>query len=228
MPPPISHDDETPLDTDRRRRMVDEQLRAREIKDERVLAAMARVPRQQFVDPGDRDRAYEDRALPVAQHQTISQPFIVALMTELARPRADARALDVGTGTGYQAAVLAELVAEVFTIEIVPELAASARQRLESLGYINIQYRNGDGSQGWPEAAPFDLIIAAAAPAEIPPALIDQLAPGGRLVIPVGEEKQRLVVIEKDAEDRPTRWEVSSVSFVPMTGAVITPSGLGA
>lgn len=199
--------------------MVEDQLRPRDLKDERVLAAMSRVPRHRFVDPEDRARAYDDRALPVAHDQTISQPFIVALMTELARPRPEARALDVGTGTGYQAAILAELVAEVFTVEIVPDLAASAKQRLESLGYTNLHFHSGDGSQGWPEAAPFDLIIAAAAPAEVPPALIDQLAPRGRLVLPVGTDRQRLVVIEKDEAGKPTRWEVSSVSFVPMTGS---------
>lgn len=201
-----------------RQAMVQEQLRPRGIEQAAVLDAMSRVPRERFLPPDMQAFAYDDRALPVGFEQTISQPYMVALMTQLARPTPASRALDVGTGTGYQAAVLGEVVSEVFTIEIVPELATGARERLETLGYSNIRYRVGDGSRGWPEAAPFDLIIAAAAPTEIPGALLAQLKPGGRLVIPIGDERQRLVVVEKDEAGELTTREISAVAFVPMTG----------
>ncbi len=201
-----------------RQDMVERQLRARGIRDERVLQAMASVPRHCFVPGDDLQTAYGDHPVAIGHCQTISQPYIVALMTELIRPRPDARVLDVGTGSGYQAAVLAELVAEVFTIEIVPELAQAARECLLELGYRNIAFRTGDAFAGWPEAAPFDGIIVAAAPAEIPAALIEQLAPGGRLVMPVGTDSQRLLIVTKSSDGTVTEEDAGAVAFVPMTG----------
>lgn len=206
--------------------MVDRQLRARDITDPRVLDAMARIPRHEFVPEGLRDLAHADRPLPIGQGQTISQPYIVALMTQLARPGPGDRALDIGTGSGYQAAVLAELVDEVFSIEIHEELADSARERLDRLGYDTVTVRHGDGYRGWPEHAPFDLIVVAAAPAEVPPPLVEQLAPGGRLVMPVGDDLgQQLVLIEKDEDGATTRRSIAPVAFVPMTGEAIAPAG---
>ncbi len=204
--------------TGQRERMVAQQLRARDITDPRVLAAMARVPRHEFVPPGIRELAYADGPLPIGHEQTISQPYIVALMTQLARPDSSMRALDVGTGSGYQAAVLAELVDHVYGIEIICDLADQARARLERLGYDNITVRCGDGYRGWPEHAPFDIVILAAAPDHVPQPLIDQLAPGGRLVLPVGETWQELVVVEKDEHGKVERHDVIPVRFVPMTG----------
>ena len=201
-----------------RQDMVARQLRARGIRDERVQQAMASVPRHNFIPSGDLKTAYGDHLVAIGHRQTISQPYIVALMTELIRPRPDSRVLDVGTGSGYQAAVLAELVDEVFTVEIVPELATTARERLLALGYQNIRFRSGDAFGGWPEAAPFDGIISAAAPAEIPAALIDQLAPGGRLVMPVGTDSQRLVIVTKASDGTVTHEDAGAVAFVPMTG----------
>lgn len=204
--------------------MIERQLRARDIDDPRVLEAMDRVPRHEFVPEGLRSAAYADRPLPIEVGQTISQPYIVALMTQLTRPGEGERALDVGTGSGYQAAVLAELVEEVYSIEIHEELANSARDRLDRLNYDNVTVRHGDGYRGWPEAAPFDVIIVAAAPPEIPPPLIEQLAPGGRLVVPVGGGfGQELVLIEKDADGSISRQTVAPVAFVPMTGEARRP-----
>jgi protein-L-isoaspartate(D-aspartate) O-methyltransferase len=197
--------------------MVKEQLAARDITDKRVLAAMRRVRRHLFVPESLRDLAYSDRPLPIGHGQTISQPYIVALMTQLGKPGKDERALDIGTGSGYQAAVLAELVQQVYSIEILCPLADAARQRLESLGYNNVDVRCGDGYAGWPEHAPFDVIIVAAAPEHVPQPLIDQLAPGGQLVIPVGRHYQELVVIEKQPDGRVKRRSVAPVAFVPMT-----------
>jgi protein-L-isoaspartate(D-aspartate) O-methyltransferase len=198
--------------------MVERQLRARDIDDPRVLEAMGRVPRHAFVLPGERDEAYTDQALPLTEGQTISQPYIVALMTQLVRPQPDSKCLDVGTGSGYQAAVLADLCREVYSIEIVESLAREARSRLRQLGYDNVEVRHGDGFGGWPEQAPFDVIVVAAAPRDIPQPLIDQLAPGGRLVIPVGEYRQHLVLVEKDANGRVIQHPLIPVAFVPMTG----------
>ncbi len=198
--------------------MVAQQLAARDITDPQVLAAMRRVPRHLFVPPSCRDAAYSDGPLPIACDQTISQPYIVALMTQLALPRHDACALDVGTGSGYQAAVLAELVDCVCSIEILAPLAAQARTLLTSLGYTHITTRCSDGYHGWPEHAPFDLIIVAAAPSEVPPPLIEQLAPGGRLVLPLGTGYQDLTVVEKAPGGQVRRWSVTPVRFVPMTG----------
>ena len=202
----------------RRATMIAEHLAARDITDKRVLAAMERVPRHEFVPPRQRHRAYVDAPMSIGHGQTISQPYIVALMTQLAEPRADAKALDIGTGSGYQAAVLAELVKNVYSIEIVEPLAADARRRLQSLGYKNIQVRHGDGYLGWPEEAPFDVIIVAAAPDHIPAALIEQLAPGGKMLIPVGQGAQDLLIVEKGEDGAVTQQRAAPVAFVPMTG----------
>lgn len=201
-----------------RERMVREQLAAAGIRDDRVLEAMRRVPRHEFVPPDLRDRAYEDSPLPIGHDQTISQPYIVALMTQLADIQRGERVLEVGTGSGYQAAVLAELGAEVWTIEIVEPLARSAEETLRRLGYDRIRTRHGDGWAGWPEAAPFDAILVTAAPTHVPPALLEQLAPGGALVIPVGRWWQTLEVHRKRADGRIEVERVADVRFVPMTG----------
>lgn len=198
--------------------MVQRQLAARDITNPRVLDAMKLVPRHRFVPEPLQRAAYRDSPLPIGEGQTISQPYIVALMTQLVDPKPDQKALDVGTGSGYQAAVLSELVKDVFSIEIVESLATEARARLNQLGYDNVEVRHGDGYAGWPDQAPFDVIIVAAAPNRVPPALIEQLAPGGKLVIPVGDFAQTLVLIEKDADGSVTRKNVAPVAFVPMTG----------
>jgi protein-L-isoaspartate(D-aspartate) O-methyltransferase len=203
---------------EQRRRMVEQQLKSRDITDSRVLRAMQKVPRHLFVPQRVRRFAYADSALPLAEGQTISQPYIVALMTQLAKPSANSRALDVGTGSGYQAAILGELCKQVYGIEIVESLAASSKKRLKRLGYENIEVRHGDGYRGWKEHAPFDLIILAAAPDHVPKPLTEQLAVGGRLVLPVGRYFQSLDVIEKQRDGSLKRWTVTFVRFVPMTG----------
>ncbi len=203
---------------EQRRAMVMGQLEERGISDERVLDAMLRVPRHRLVPPAVRSRAYADSPQPIGYGQTISQPYIVALMTELVRPRPDSRALDVGTGSGYQAAVLAELCAEVYSIEILEPLASRARRDLEELGYRNITLRCGDGYRGWPEHAPFDVIIVAAAPTRVPQPLLEQLAVGGRLVIPIGSRHQELRLFEKQPDGRLRETTIAAVAFVPMTG----------
>lgn len=203
-----------------RREMAAEQLRRRDITDSTVLAAMERVPRHHFVPAGLRHLAYSDGPLPIGYDQTISQPYIVALMTQLADPQPGERALDVGTGSGYQAAVLAELVGEVYGIEIICPLAEQAAERLNALGYKNVTVRCGDGYRGWPEHAPFDVIILAAAPDHVPEPLKEQLAVGGRLVLPVGEFSQHLVVVEKLPDGSTRERTTLPVRFVPMTGEV--------
>lgn len=200
-----------------RARMVRAQIENRGVSDPDVLRAMRQVPRHRFVAEDLRSRAYDDYPLPIGYDQTISQPYIVAFMTELLELGAKDKVLEIGTGSGYQAAVLAELAAEVYTIEIVEPLAARARQVLEELGCDNVHVRAGDGYAGWPEKAPFDAIILTAAPPEIPQPLIDQLAVGGVLVAPVGDWDQELVVVRKD-EHGITRREGLPVRFVPMTG----------
>ncbi|MFQ5417194.1 MAG: protein-L-isoaspartate(D-aspartate) O-methyltransferase [Myxococcota bacterium] len=200
-----------------REEMVRGQIEARGVRDPRVLAAMRAVPRHRFVPTDQRDHAYEDQPLPIGLRQTISQPYIVAVMTELLRPEPTDRVLEVGTGSGYQAAVLAHVVSHVYTIEILPELADRAAKTLAELGYDNVTVSTGDGYRGVPEQAPFDGILVTAAPAEIPQPLIDQLAPGGRLVIPVGGYFQELKVLEKTQDGLRTRSEFP-VRFVPMTG----------
>lgn len=201
-----------------RRRMVEGQLGGRDITDPDVLHVMGKVPRHLFVPEDERRWSYGDYPLPIGLGQTISQPYIVALMTQLAKPSKNSRALDVGTGSGYQAAVLAELVKEVYSIEILCPLADSARERLRGMGYKNVEVRCGDGYRGWPEKAPFDVILVAAAPDHVPEPLVNQLAPGGRLVIPVGRGDQELVVIEKDAKGKVRKRDALPVRFVPMTG----------
>jgi protein-L-isoaspartate(D-aspartate) O-methyltransferase len=200
-----------------RAEMVETQLAARGIRDPRVLEAMRTVERHRFVPDAARASAYADAPLPIGHGQTISQPYVVALMTELARVEPGSRVLEVGTGSGYQAAVLATLAAHVFGIEIVEPLAADARERLARLGYRNVTVRAGDGYRGWPEHAPFDAIVITAAPPEIPEPLLDQLAVGGRLVAPVGASEQKLVVVERTAAGL-SRRTVALVRFVPMTG----------
>ena len=183
-----------------------------------VLAAMGRVQRHRFVPEVFRVSAYDNRPLPIGQEQTISQPYIVALMTELSGARQDARILEVGTGSGYQAAVLAALGAQVYTIEIVPELGTRAATLLKELGYNGVETRIGDGYAGWPEAAPFDGILVTAAPDHVPQPLLDQLKSGGRIVIPVGKGVQQLVVMVKNPDGTVARQDVLPVSFVPLTG----------
>lgn len=191
-----------------------------EADDPRVLEAMRTVPRIAFVAPEWKAEAEADTALPIAHGQTISQPTIVALMTHLLQPEPDDRVLEVGTGSGYQAAILARLVARVFTIEIVPELAQSAAAVLKRQGHANVEVRAGDGWAGWPGEAPFDKIIVTAAPERVPDALVRQLKTGGRMVVPVGprHEVQRLMLVEKDEAGRVTEKVVTDVRFVPMTG----------
>ena len=201
-----------------RHRMVSTQFADRDIVDRRVLEAMKKVPRHEFVPAGMRRRAYDDSPLPIGHGQTISQPYIVALMTQLVQTRPDHKALDIGTGSGYQAAVLAELVKHVYSIEIVEPLATEARERLKRLGYQNITVRHGDGYRGWESEAPFNVIIVAAAPDHVPKPLVDQLAPGGKMVIPVGDRYQKLIVIERSEDGTLTQNEVAPVAFVPMTG----------
>lgn len=206
---------------DRRRAdMVADQLAARGITHQGVLNAMARTPRHEFVPDSLAELAYGDRALGVGHGQTISQPYIVALVTQLADPQPNDHALDVGTGTGYEAAILSQLVHDVASIEIVPELAESARERLARLGYANIDVRCADAFRGWPERAPFDIIVVAAAAPRVPAALVDQLAPGGRLVLPIGAPhgEQHLVLVTKNDSGQIQTRPITSVAFVPMTG----------
>jgi len=201
-----------------RRRMVERDLRARDITDKAVLEVMGRVERHRFVPDDLQAQAYADHPLPIGHGQTISQPYIVALMTQLVRPKKSDRALDIGTGSGYQAAVLAELCKEVYGVEILQALADGAKKRLAELGYKNVTVRCGDGYQGWPEKAPFDVIIVAAAPDHVPKPLVEQLAPGGRLVIPVGRFDQELLLLEKQKDGSLRQKSVIPVMFVPMTG----------
>lgn len=202
-----------------RQRMVAAQLAGpgREIANPRVLAAMAKVPRHEFVPADLQDFSYQDRPLPIGYGQTISQPYIVAFMTEALAPQPTDRVLEIGTGSGYQAAVLAELVAEVFTLEIIEPLARRAEATLRRLGLGNVQVRAGDGYRGWPEHAPFDAIIVTCAPDEVPPPLVAQLKNGGRMIIPIGTDTQSLVLLEKRDGNLHER-EVLPVRFVPMTG----------
>lgn len=198
--------------------MVTRQIADRGVRDERVLSAMRKVPRHEFVPDSEKRQAYRDSPLPIGEGQTISQPYIVALMTELVRPEKSHRVLEVGTGSGYQAAVLAEIVEHVYTIEIEPDLAQRATEVLRRLGYENVTVRTGDGYAGWPEHAPFDIIIVTAAPDHIPQPLIDQLKPGGRMVVPVGPTfaTQDLRVLEKTAAGKVITRNVTPVRFVPL------------
>ena len=201
-----------------RQRMVQQQLKTRGINDARVLAAMAKVPREEFIPPESRAAGYEDGPLPIGHGQTISQPYIVAFMTEQLRLKASDRVLEIGTGSGYQAAILAELVSEIYSVEIVEPLAKNAEATLQHLGYKNVHVKIGDGYKGWPDAAPFDAIIVTCAPEKVPQPLIDQLKDGGRVVIPVGERfAQQLYLLEK--KNGQIKESVTlPVRFVPMAG----------
>lgn len=204
----------------RRHEMVDTQLRARDITDPRVLRAMETVPRHAFIPPAWRVHAYEDGPVPIGWDQTISQPYIVAFMSQALEGDPGMKVLEVGTGSGYQAAVLAELGYRVWSIEILPALAEQARAALGPLGYLDrVHLRTGDGYQGWPDAAPFDRVLLTAAPDHVPAPLKEQLTVGGRMVLPVGPpHDQRLVVIDRVGPDTWTEREVFGVRFVPMTG----------
>lgn len=198
-----------------RQRMVETQIIARGIKDKRLLDVMLKVQRHKFVPAHLQSLAYDDYPLPIGEEQTISQPYVVALMTELLALGGDEKVLEIGTGSGYQAAILAELARQVYTIEILPALAENARKLLNELGYKNIEVRCSDGYQGWEEAAPFDAIIVTCAPKEIPGGLIDQLADGGRMVMPVGDDWQELKLVEKRGSAAETK-DIIPVRFVPM------------
>ncbi len=201
-----------------RAEMVSRQIADRDVRDERVLAAMRKVPRHEFVPDSEKRAAYRDTPLPIGESQTISQPYIVALMTELTRPEKNHRVLEVGTGSGYQTAVLAEIVEHVYSIEIEQTLARTASEVLEKLGYDNVTVRAGDGYSGWVEHAPFDSIVITAAPDHIPQPLVEQLKPGGRMVVPVGPTAatQQLLVLEKKADGKVTSTFVAAVRFVPL------------
>jgi protein-L-isoaspartate(D-aspartate) O-methyltransferase len=203
--------------TAQRQRMVQQQLTTRGISDQRVLAAMAKVAREEFVSPDSRVASYEDGPLPIGYGQTISQPYIVAFMTEQLRPKPRDRVLEIGTGSGYQAAILAELVSQVYSIEIVEPLAKNAEATLQRLGYKNVHVKIGDGYKGWPEEGPFDAIIVTCAPDEVPQPLVDQLKDGGRMVIPVGDKfAQQLYLLEKK-NGQLKQSATLPVRFVPMT-----------
>ena len=198
-----------------RKDMVDFQIRRRGVSDRKVLKAMLKVPRHLFVPEQMRELAYGDEPLPIGEGQTISQPYIVAYMTETLRLRGREKMLEIGTGSGYQTAILAEIAREVYTVELIPELSARARGLLEKLGYRNINFRVGDGTLGWPEHAPYDAILVSAAPASVPPALIDQLKVGGKMIIPVGTDFQELVLVTR----KESGWEeqrLIGVRFVPL------------
>jgi protein-L-isoaspartate(D-aspartate) O-methyltransferase len=203
----------------KRRLMVIEQLASRDITDRRVLEAMGRVPRHLFVPPAERDQAYEDYPLPIGEGQTISQPYIVAFMTQSLGLRGGEKVLEVGTGSGYQAAVLCEVGVRVFSVEINAALASQAAGTLQELGYANVQVKTGDGFFGWPEVAPFDAVIVTCAVSRIPSSLFEQLKEGGRLVLPLGEfnRVQTLTLVTK-VDGQPRSQEILDVRFVPMTG----------
>ena len=203
---------------DLREQMVDEQIRKRGVKDKRVLEIMRQVPRHLFVNPDSMNTAYEDNAMPIQCDQTISQPYIVALMTELLELEPSSKVLEIGTGCGYQTAVLAEMVEEVYTVEILPELAESASRRFEEFGYRNIHRRYGNGYYGWKKYAPYDRIIVTAAPKKLPNRLIKQLAEGGLMILPIGDYHQDLVRIHRTEHGIESK-NISGVRFVPMTGA---------
>ena len=205
-----------------RQKMTAEQIEARGVHDRRVLEAMRTVPRHLFVPEAERARAYDDRPLPIGSGQTISQPYIVAFMTEAARLAPGDKVLEIGTGSGYQAAVLAAVGAEVYSIEILPELAERARRDLAAAGFHGVRVRTGDGAAGWPEEAPFDVILVTAAPPDLPAGLTGQLKQGGRMVIPLGTGTQELVRITRTARGD-ERETLLPVRFVPMTGRASTP-----
>ncbi|MGB9906889.1 MAG: protein-L-isoaspartate(D-aspartate) O-methyltransferase [Candidatus Saccharicenans sp.] len=198
-----------------RKDMVEYQIRRRGVHDKKVLRAMLKVPRHLFVPEQLKELAYSDEPLPIGEGQTISQPYIVAYMTEALRLRGREKVLEIGTGSGYQTAVLAEIVREVYTVELIPELSRRAQEVLQKLGYRNIHFRVSDGTRGWPEEAPFEAILVTAAPPAVPPSLVEQLKIGGRMVIPVGTDFQELVLVTKKEQG----WEeqrLIGVRFVPL------------
>jgi protein-L-isoaspartate(D-aspartate) O-methyltransferase len=213
----LQADDTTSTREKERREMIERQLLGRDISDKAVLAAMEKVPRHRFVPEAERRFAYTDQPLPIGHEQTISQPYIVAFMTQAIAPKPKQRVLEIGTGSGYQAAVLAEIVGEVYTIELIPELAAEAKQRLRRLGYKNIHVKSGDGYQGWSAAAPFDAIVVTCGATEVPEPLFKQLKPGGVMVIPVGKSSavQWLRLITKQADGTQRSRDLIPVRFVP-------------
>ena len=210
---------------ERRQRMVEEQIRGRGIRQPEVLRAMAEVPRHRFVPEALREEAYEDKALPIEYGQTISQPYIVALMTELLDLSGDEKVLEIGTGSGYHSAVLARIADEVYSIEIIEPLGRRAETRLRYLGYGKVQVRIGDGYAGWPQQKPFDAIILTAAPPRLPEPLFEQLKVGGRMVVPVGDYLQDLLLIVKNRDGTHTSKRIAPVVFVPMTGEVQQKEG---
>ncbi|MBI4976990.1 MAG: protein-L-isoaspartate(D-aspartate) O-methyltransferase [Spirochaetes bacterium] len=199
----------------KRELMVRDQIAARGVSDSRVLAAMRSVPREKFVPPELVSSAYEDGPLPIGHEQTISQPYIVAYMIEALKLTPESRVLEIGTGSGYQTAILCELVKKVYSIEVIPELAVQAIERLNALGYSNLEVKHGDGYAGWTEHAPYDAVIIAAAPEDTPYELLSQLKPGGRMIVPVGSFVQELVLITRTADGYDTQ-RLLSVRFVPM------------
>jgi protein-L-isoaspartate(D-aspartate) O-methyltransferase len=217
QPPAAPVNQDTDAYRKAREAMVQQQIASRGVRDQRVLEAMRKVPRHLFVPPEMQPYAYMDSPLPIGYEQTISQPYIVGFMTEALKLKSGDHVLEIGTGSGYQAAVLAELVSEVYSIEIVERLAAEAMERLRDLGYSNITVHAGDGYRGWPEAAPFDAIIVTAAPDHVPQPLFDQLAFDGRLILPVGKHFQSLIRIQRTAKGF-KRENLLPVRFVPMTG----------
>ena len=200
-----------------RKKMVEDQIVSRGIKDERVVNAMLEVPRHEFVPEDWKDYSYSDGPIPIGMGQTISQPYIVAIMTELMGVKEGDKVLEIGTGSGYQAAVLAAMGCNVYTIEILGELTGRARNVIEKLGYNNVHFKVGDGYEGWEEHSPYDAITATASPAEIPHPLVDQLKQGGRMVLPVGKDHQELKLITKTEDGMETK-DIIPVAFVPMTG----------
>jgi protein-L-isoaspartate(D-aspartate) O-methyltransferase len=206
-----------------RDRMVATQIVSRGIRDPRLLSALRAVPRHVFVDPAYRADAYADRPVPIGEGQTMTQPYVAALMTELLDIQPSDRILEIGTGSGYESAVLSRLAAEVYSIEILPDISRRAQGRLRTLGCANVRFRIGDGYGGWPDAAPFDGILVTAAPRRIPPALLEQLAPDGRMVIPVGDFFQELRVYAKDAKGSVTESSVIPVRFGTMQGEAQKP-----
>jgi protein-L-isoaspartate(D-aspartate) O-methyltransferase len=216
-PPGLSEGIDEDRYIERRWDMVENQIVSRGINDARVIKAMLKVKRHLFVPKEYLDSAYSDKPIPIEKEQTVSQPYMVALMTELLNPSPGKKILEIGTGSGYQSAVLAETGCDLYTIEIIEDTAANARKTLEKLGYSNIKYRIGDGYRGWEENAPFEGIIVTAAPADIPDKLIEQLSQGGRMIIPVGDLSQELLLIENTNEGV-KRKKITAVRFVPMTG----------
>ena len=206
-----------------RDRMVRTQIAARGIRDPRILDAMRQIPRESFVDERYRREAYADHPIPIGDGQTVTQPYVAALMTELLDIQAADRVLEIGTGSGYESAILSRLASRVYSIEILPEIARKAEEKLRALHCENIAFRVGDGYRGWPEAAPFDAIIVTAAPRKIPEPLLQQLAPNGRMVIPVGDFYQELKVFSKAADGSVSERSVLPVRFVPMTGEAAKP-----